>query len=454
MILKHLINNTDRGALKRRKFVSLILSPFVLLTALPGTATAFSGGISGCSDSPDSMATCSSFTGTQVGSCSNCHSGGVEPTVSLSGPTTVMPGSTHTYTFTIMGGQQVAGGLNVSTDAGILMAADSNTRVQSGEVTHSSPLSVDENGNVVFTFDWTAPDSGMAVLYAAGNSVNRDSNTSGDSASSTSLTVAVEGSASQPDVPLTANAGGPYEAITGTSITFDGSGSRNTGGDIVSYDWDFGDGSTGTGEMPSHSYVAAGTYTVALTVMDESGMSHTASTTAQVNETEEPSVPLFGGYEDVRFAKLLWWNMRLHRLVGPRSIHTVPYIGTEPHGAVLETLDGVYRIRGLFRGGIKGALIVKKNYVGDDVTPEKVANDPDSYLGAITVMFKRRGYDPENQDWFWVRYEPNGEIAENADGVPLAGRVAKGMSTGCIACHSAAPGGDYVFIHDRYADTD
>jgi len=32
----------------------------------------------------------------------------------------------------------------------------------------------------------------------------------------------------------------------------------------------------------------------------------------------------------------------------------------------------------------------------------------------------------------------------------LAGRVAKGAPTGCIACHKAAPGGDYIFNHDRY----
>jgi len=31
----------------------------------------------------------------------------------------------------------------------------------------------------------------------------------------------------------------------------------------------------------------------------------------------------------------------------------------------------------------------------------------------------------------------------------LAGRIAKGMNKGCIACHSAAPGGDMVFNFDR-----
>ena len=46
---------------------------------------------------------------------------------------------------------------------------------------------------------------------------------------------------------------------------------------------------------------------------------------------------------------------------------------------------------------------------------------------------------------------PEGSLDQNPKGIPLAGRVAKGMDQGCIACHKAAPGGDYVFNHDRYA---
>jgi len=63
---------------------------------------------------------------------------------------------------------------------------------------------------------------------------------------------------------------------------FDGSGSNDPdGGDIVSYDWNFGDPSDsnpGSGVTPSHTYAAAGTYTVTLTVIiDETD----ADTTSQ-----------------------------------------------------------------------------------------------------------------------------------------------------------------------------
>ena len=56
---------------------------------------------------------------------------------------------------------------------------------------------------------------------------------------------------------------------------FDGSGSYDTDGSISTYDWAFGDGSTGPGITVSHTYQEAGTYTVALTVIDNEGATDT-----------------------------------------------------------------------------------------------------------------------------------------------------------------------------------
>ena len=67
---------------------------------------------------------------------------------------------------------------------------------------------------------------------------------------------------------------------TGLTADFDGSGSSDPGGLIVSYAWNFGDSATGTGSKPSHKYAAPGTYTVQLTVTDNDG--NVASTTNPV----------------------------------------------------------------------------------------------------------------------------------------------------------------------------
>lgn len=63
---------------------------------------------------------------------------------------------------------------------------------------------------------------------------------------------------------------------TGLSAAFDASASVDPDG-TLSYAWAFGDGSTGTGVTPSHSYAAAGTYTVELTVTDDRGATAIAS---------------------------------------------------------------------------------------------------------------------------------------------------------------------------------
>ncbi|MEM7365265.1 MAG: PKD domain-containing protein, partial [Pseudomonadota bacterium] len=59
-------------------------------------------------------------------------------------------------------------------------------------------------------------------------------------------------------------------------------------GTIVSWDWDLGDGNTGTGELTSHTYLAPGTYTIQLTVTDDLGASSTESQSVTVIENPLP----------------------------------------------------------------------------------------------------------------------------------------------------------------------
>jgi len=68
-------------------------------------------------------------------------------------------------------------------------------------------------------------------------------------------------------VPPTADAGENKTVAENASVEFDGSNSYDNVG-ITSYEWDFGDGTTGMGMTVSHSYVQIGNYTVTLTVED------------------------------------------------------------------------------------------------------------------------------------------------------------------------------------------
>lgn len=61
------------------------------------------------------------------------------------------------------------------------------------------------------------------------------------------------------------------------TITLDGSTSIDYDGTIVSYQWDFGDGETGSGVIVAHQYAAPGRYSVTLTVTDDDGATHSTT---------------------------------------------------------------------------------------------------------------------------------------------------------------------------------
>ena len=94
--------------------------------------------------------------------------------------------------------------------------------------------------------------------------------------------------------------GGSYVASAGESITFDASSSSHGNPDhsIISYDWDFGDGTVGTGQIVTHTYNITGHYTVTLTVIDDNDppMTDTASATMIVECRTFPVAVTGGPY--------------------------------------------------------------------------------------------------------------------------------------------------------------
>jgi len=98
------------------------------------------------------------------------------------------------------------------------------------------------------------------------------------------LIVTVSAAAAEP----TSNAGNDQTVDLGNSASFDGSASSDSDGEIISYHWDFNDGSESTEIKPSHKYSTAGTYTVTLEITDDDGLKDTDTVTISVSAQQDP----------------------------------------------------------------------------------------------------------------------------------------------------------------------
>ncbi len=86
----------------------------------------------------------------------------------------------------------------------------------------------------------------------------------------------------------------PTNPSVGAWVRFDASASSDPDGSVTAYRWNFGDGSTSsTGPVVYHQYTTAGSYTVVLTVTDNSGLTGSVAHTVQVGPTNQPPVAAF-----------------------------------------------------------------------------------------------------------------------------------------------------------------
>ena len=78
---------------------------------------------------------------------------------------------------------------------------------------------------------------------------------------------------------------------TGLTAAVDAAQSRDPDGTVAGYSWTFGDGTTGSGAQAQHTYAAAGTYQVTLTVTDDRGSTGTVTKPITVTAPATPPPP-------------------------------------------------------------------------------------------------------------------------------------------------------------------
>ena len=239
---------------------SLPIALFIGVFGIAVQASAFSAGIS--SNSFGSLG------------CNTCHSGGSTPTVTLTGPTTVTPGSTSQYTLQIgTFAPQNKGGLNVSATDGTLAtggSASNGTQTIGGknglaEITHTAPKAA-SGGVVTFTFLWTAPSVDASVdLTGWGNAVDGDGTNAGDKAKFAVLTVAV-GASPPPAVCAAAPLTGCRKPTASGASTFQLKDNTLDNKDALTWNWTKGAATS----LSNFGDPVNGTTSYTLCVYDES----------------------------------------------------------------------------------------------------------------------------------------------------------------------------------------
>ena len=111
-----------------------------------------------------------------------------------------------------------------------------------------------------------------------------------------------------------------------------------------------------------------------------------------------------------------WWELwpgfgEKYLTSGTHSLRLTTYLNPPAYEAVT---------------GKKGVLpsksiIVKENYTGE------------GEFTATTIMYKVEGYNPEHNDWFWLKVLEDGTVDQ------------EGRPDGCQVCHSEMKANDYIW---------
>jgi YD repeat-containing protein len=160
----------------------------------------------------------------------------------------------------------------------------------------------DLDGNGSFETD-TGTTATASRSYASASSVTVGLRVTDNDGSTADATRAVTVNDRPPTASFTAT---PNPALTGQTVTFNGSASADPDGSITNYKWDLdGNGSfetdTGTTATASRSYSSPGTVTVKLRVTDNDGSTAEASKAQQINfvaavNFQPGSAPIPAGY--------------------------------------------------------------------------------------------------------------------------------------------------------------
>jgi YVTN family beta-propeller protein len=151
--------------------------------------------------------------------------------------------------------------VNLLSDSVSIIDTETNKETDDVEVgEHPQEVAISANGQTAYVTETGEPRI-QRIDVASGKVVGSPIPVPGEFPAGVALT---------PDQSPTAAFAVP-NVFAGTPVTFSGAASSDPDGTISSYFWTFGDGGTGSGVSPSHTYRGPGTYNAKLTVEDSEG---------------------------------------------------------------------------------------------------------------------------------------------------------------------------------------
>ncbi|WP_456486401.1 PKD domain-containing protein [Candidatus Alkanophaga liquidiphilum] len=166
--------------------------------------------------------------------------------------------------------------------------ASPNETYTYADITFDGSASYDVDG-VIVAYEWDFGDgntaSGGVVThqYADDGVYTATLTVTDDLGATNSTTVTVEINNRAPSVGIV----GPEVTSEGDEVQFEADAS-DLDGEIIAYEWNFGDDATGGGQTVTHTYATAGNYTVILTVTDDDGAKMNATHEIRVLENLPP----------------------------------------------------------------------------------------------------------------------------------------------------------------------